>query len=149
MYFRSHTWIEQGPRRRRGVSGILDHVAGAGTSSACDENFWSAACWFGPARAQSMGFENPSGTITVTPPPVSRCAGTIQADGSCLALPSVNDPSGTAGQLDPGNIQTDWADWAARTSASANVPQGNTAGTGWIWIGLGLAAGAAVLFGRR
>lgn len=123
--------------RRRGL-GILDSIAGPGTSAACAENFWSSACWFGPSRAQSMGFENPAGTITPPAPPVSRCAGSINFDGTCMALPSVNDPKNTAGYFDGGNIQTEWGEWADRASQTANVPEGNTAGSGWVWLGLGL-----------
>ena len=116
-------------------------------SDPCVENFWSAACWFGTTGAQSLGIDIAPGTIPIPSPLLSKCAGTINSDGSCTPVPSVNDPNNTAGIFTPGNIQKDWSKWAADMSASANVPQSNTSGSGWLWLIVG--AIALMSFNRR
>lgn len=115
------------------------------TYNACAENFWSAACWFTPQGAQSLGIDNAPGTIAVTPPPVSNCAGTLNADGTCTAVISPNDPSGTAQTLTDtgGNYQNAFQNWVTGVTNSAQVGTNNTAGTGYLWmaaIGIGLVA---------
>lgn len=124
-----------------------------GPSAACAENFLSAACWFGQKGSQAVGLEHPSGTITVTPPPVSSCAGVLNADGSCSVLAQPNDPNNTTEALNSSdeNFIDEWNAWVERTRSSANVPQDNTAGTGPLWM-LGLAAvgiTAVVLLSKR
>ena len=102
----------------------------------CRENFWSAACWFGAGGSQALGIDSGPGTIGLKPLPVSNCAGTLNADGSCTAAPGVNDPEGTA--VSSGNFNAELERWAAGLSSSANVPGNNTAGTGALWIAGGV-----------
>ena len=136
----------------RQFRGARPGFAGFGLGSdPCVENFWSAACWFGSGGAQSLGVDPGAATISVTPPPISNCAGTLQADGTCVPVPQPNDPNNTTGAITAtgGNIQDAYGNWVNQTTNSANVPQNSTAGTGYLWV-LGIAA-AAIFFmsGRR
>lgn len=71
---------------------------------------------------------NPAATITPSPMPVSACAGTLNADGTCTMVSSVNDPNATASQLSTN--QQDFADqlaaWrqAMQNSATGLSPGG-------------------------
>jgi hypothetical protein len=112
------------------------------TMNACSENFWSAACWFTPGGAVSGGFENPAGTISVTPPPVANCAGTLNPDGTCTPYAQPNDADDSTDTLNAtgGNFQSIWQTWVNGVINSANVPGNNTAGTGYIWVAVGIGA---------
>lgn len=135
-------------------------LGGLSSLDPCRENFWSAACWFGSQGSQALGIDSGPGTINVTPPPTSACAGTIGVDANgkwtCTQVAGVNDKDNTQGQLSTNgeDFQQQWNDWIERTRASANVPESNTAGSIFgtgsltgsspLWL-LGIA-GVAILF---
>lgn len=54
--------------------------------------------------------------IKVTPPPVATCAGTLNADGTCTAAPSVNDPNNTASSDE--NFLDTFNAWISGTNSS-------------------------------
>jgi len=125
----------------RGLGAEQGYVAG--TISACKENFWSAACWFGPKTSQ-----DPVGSISTSAPPLSNCAGVLSADGSCAPFAQPNDPGNSTGVLTDsgGNFQNIYASWVGSIE-SAVVPQGG--GVNWWLVGgavalvIGLTGGVA------
>lgn len=67
-----------------------------------------------------------AGAIPVTPPPISSCAGTLNADGSCTMAPSVNDPNNTAGGLatNAQDFTSQWNAWidSVRKGTTSETP---------------------------
>ena len=162
----------RGALRPQRASGVRPGFAGFGGiqqglgSDPCAENFWSAACWFGTSGSQALGVDPGAATIKVTPPPTSACAGTIGVDANgkwtCTQVASPNDSNNTQGQLATNgeDFQKAWQDWIDSTTASANVPQLNTAeggigsnlsnlltGSSPFWL-IGIAAAAIFIFSK-
>ena len=125
-----------------GMRGLGSQGIVGSTVSACQENFWSKACWFPGADAPA--------SIPVTPMPVSSCAGTLNADGSCTAVDSVNDPNATASELSPSGFGTQLEQWVTGMQTGATTPSaGMSSSTVWLLIGggvlllIGIAGGTA------
>ena len=89
--------------------------------------------------------------IPVTPRPVSTCAGTLNADGTCTPVTGVNDPNATQGTTSANsaystpNTITDWIN-GMQTGATLDT----SSGVNWLLIGglalvlvVGLAGGTA------
>ena len=85
------------------------------------DDFWELGCYFGYEKKNIVDMKVP------TSPPISTCAGTLRADGSCVMAPSVNDPKNTAAGLST-NDQNFAEEWKRYTQGIADSITGLTPG---------------------
>jgi len=85
------------------------------------DDFWELGCYLGYNKPNTVDMKVP------TAPPVSACAGTLKPDGTCVMVPSVNDPNNTAAQL-PTNQQDFSKQWEAYQNSIQDSVTGLTPG---------------------